>query len=231
MDSVPEHFTWKPTKKGKAKYFPDHIDLLHPSQILTRLWYNMLCIAMIEKVLYFLRTQLDHYLSLRTSQGEKIVLSDLTDKDGKVIVNGLAMTLVNIEEERMMRNQPHFKETPHGTVAKVNPEVVINLYVLFTANFGDDEVSYRESLKFISHIISFFQARNFFTPENYPGLDEKVKKLTADLHSLSLEQQNHLWGSLGTRYMTSVMYKLKVISIQEDEIRAEAPPIIKANLK
>lgn len=186
---------------------------------------------MIEKVLYFLRTQIDKYLALRTSQDDKIILSDLTDKDGKVIVSGLAMTLVNIEEERLMRNQPHFKETPHGTVAKVNPEVMINLYILFTANFGDDELSYRESLKFISHVIAFFQARNVFNPEAYPTLDEKIKKLTAELHSLSLEQQNHLWGSLGTRYMTSVMYKLKILAIQEEEIRSEAPPVIKANLK
>jgi len=141
------------------------------------------------------------------------------------------MTLVNIEEESTMKNRPFFKETPQGNMAKVNPEVMVNLYVLFTANFSDDEFGYRESLKFISRIISFFQGNRVFTPKLFPELDPSVEKITAEMFSMNFEQQNHLWGAIGAKSMTSVMYKLRVVAITDDEIRMEAPPITRADLK
>lgn len=174
---------------------------------------------------------MNHYLKLKTGAEDKILLTRILDKDGKLIVTELGMTLVNIEEESTMKNRPFYKETPQGKMAKVNPEVMVNLYVLFTANFGDDEFGYRESLKFISRIISFFQVNKVFTPKLFPGLDPDIEKVTAEMYSMSFEQQNHLWGSLGAKSMTSVMYKLRVLAITDDETRMEAPAITRAELK
>lgn len=186
---------------------------------------------MLEKVLFFLRNQVNRYLKLKTGSEDKLILSRILDKDGKLLVTDLGMTLVNIEEESTMRNMPFYKETPQGTMAKINPEVMVNLYVLFTANFSDDEFGYRESLKFISRIISFFQVNRVFTPKLFPELDPSIEKISAELFSMNFEQQNHLWGALGAKSMTSVMYKLRVIAISEDEIKMEAPPITRAELE
>jgi len=185
---------------------------------------------MIEKTLVFLKEEINKYLTLRTGFEDKISIASLLDKDGKLQVTDVTLTLVKIEEEKLLKNQTHYKETPQGTIAKVNPEMMVNLYVLFTSNFGDDELSYRESLKFISHIISFFQARNVFTPNQYPGLDSRVEKLVTELFTLSFEQMNNIWGSLGANYLTSVMYKIRLLAIQEDEFKMDAPPIVEGNL-
>ena len=185
---------------------------------------------MIEKTLVFIRDQINNYLTLRIGSEDKISLSSLLDKDSNLIATDLSMTLVNIEEEKVLKNQPHYRETPQGTIAKINPEIMVNLYVLFTANFGDDELGYRESLKFISYIIGFFQARNVFTPKRYPTLDPSIEKLLVEMYSMSFEAINNLWGSLGAKHMTSVLYKIRLLAIQEDEIKMDAPPIIEGRL-
>lgn len=185
---------------------------------------------MIEHVMQFIRDQINLYLYLKTGLDDRLVLSNLTDKDGKLLVSSLALTLVNIEEERLVKNQPYYKETPQGTLARINPAVMLNLYVLFSANFGDNEVNYRESLKFISYVISFFQVNQSFTPQSHPVLDSRIEKLVPELCSTSFEQLNYLWGSLGTKYLPSALYKVRLIAIQEDQVQMEAPPITEAKL-
>ena len=186
---------------------------------------------MIEQSLFFLKNQVNNYLKLRTGLEDKIELAPIFDKSGKLQVSGLTMTLVNIEEETMMKNQNLYRETPHGTIARTAPKVMVNLYLLITSNFGDDEFAYRESLKFISYVISFFQSHSVFVPSAYPELDGQIDKLTTELYSLSFEQQNNLWGSLGAKLMASVMYKIKLLAIYDDNIKTDAPPIMVTHLK
>lgn len=185
---------------------------------------------MIELALFFLKTQLNNYLKLRTGSEDKVELIPIFDKNGKLQVSNLAMTLVNIEEERVMKNQNLYRETPQGTLAKTDPKVMVNLYLLISANVGEDEFGYRESLKFISHVISYFQSHSLFTPANSPDLDDQIAKLSIELVTLSLEQQNNLWGALGAKQMCSVMYKVKLLAIYDDNIKMDAPPITEANL-
>lgn len=187
---------------------------------------------MIEKVMLFIKNQVNYYLNLRTGSDDKLELSPITDKDGTIIITNLGLTLVNIEEEKVIKNQqPFFKETPQGTIARVNPKIMVNLYLLFTANFGDDEFSYRESLKFISYVMGFFQSNQVFTPKLYPELESNVEKLVAELYTLPFEQLNYLWGAMGSKYITSVMYKMRMLAIYEDEIKSDAPPVTVAKLK
>lgn len=69
---------------------------------------------------------------------------------------------------------------------------------------------------YISYIIRFFQHRNVFTPQNSPSLDPGIEKMIADLHSLGFEQLNHLWAILGGKYLPSVMYKFRLLILDED---------------
>lgn len=185
---------------------------------------------MIEQTLYFLKSQIDNYLKLRTGSANKIDLIPIFDKNEKLQVKNLAMTLVNIEEEIVMKNQNLYRETTEGTIAKTEPKVMVNLYILITANFGDDEFSYRESLKFISYVIAFFQSHPVFSPSGYPDLDPQITRLITELFSLPFDQQNNLWSSLGAKLMTSVLYKIKLLPIYDDNIKMDAPPIVEANL-
>jgi hypothetical protein len=185
---------------------------------------------MIEKSLIFLRNRINTYLKLKTGEDNKINLTNLTDENGKTIIKDLGLSLVNVEEERVFKNQNPPVKNANGTFSVVNPEVSLNLFILISANFGNKETDYRESLKFLSHVVTFFQSRTLFTPMNSPELDPGIQKLVIELQNISFEAQNNLWASLGAKYMPSVLYKLRMITMQEMEVKMEAPPVTEANL-
>ena len=204
------------------------------SAIFKELRPNPNVFAVIDKALSFLTDEINAYLEFNVGSeyNDTVKLSAIVGQDGSSVKdtdNSLILSLVNIEEDRILKSQLPTVEKINGQVAKINPEVKLNLYLLFTANFNN----YKESLKFLSHIVSFFQINNVFTPGSHPTLDPAVRKLIVDMHTVSFEQQNNLWGSIGAKYMPSVMYKLRLIVIREAVIskRSDAisEPVISTN--
>lgn len=141
------------------------------------------------------------------------------DINRKIIVS-----LVNIEEETTLKNAAHYNRIGAGT-ANTNPPVYLNLYVLFSAHYD----VYSEALKGLSYVIQFFQSKNSFSLKNSPpngekgiGVEEIEKYETIQLHteiySLSFEQLNHLWGSLGGKQWPSVLYKVRLVQITENRV-------------
>ena len=185
---------------------------------------------MIDVTFLFLKNQLKAYLKLKKNAEEKVHISKLTDNAGKTIAKELTLTLVSIDEERLLRNQNLYQETEEGSFAKTNPEINLNLYCLITSNFGDKETDYEESLKFLSLAATFFQSRFVFNHKTSPDLDNGIKQMIVELQSPSFEEQNNLWSFVGASYLPSLLYKIKMITLKEAETLMEAPPITEANL-
>ena len=120
----------------------------------------------------------------------------------------IIITLVNIEEESSLKNGLHYRRTPVGGIEYENPPVYLNLYLLFTANFP---TKYENALVGLGKIIRFFQGQNTFSI-NQNG--EEIK-LTLDLYTMTFEQINHLWGSLGGKQIPFVMYKARLVIIND----------------
>jgi hypothetical protein len=184
---------------------------------------------MIHKALIFLRDQTNMYLKKVTGFDQKLTLSNLTDDSGKTIIKDLGLSLVNVEEEVIGKAQIPYRQMSDDNVYLANPPLNLNLYLLITANFGDTESAYQESLKFLSYVIRFFQAKNVFNHINTPDLDENIEKLIMELYSIPFEKQNYIWGSLGAKYLPSVMYKARIVTIMEGDIQLVLPPVKQAN--
>lgn len=187
---------------------------------------------MIDKALDILTHSMRDYLvrlpDLNITSQETIHLEHIVEADGSLALpdDSLGLTLVNIEEERVTKAQQGFVTTSEGRVAHANPELKLNLYILIVANFAN----YKTGLEFLSGAIRFFQSKNVFTPQNTPGIDPAIQKLIVEMYTLSFEKQNHLWGSLGAKYLPSVMYKVRMVSIQEAQAVDDQPPITMVNL-
>jgi hypothetical protein len=123
----------------------------------------------------------------------------------------IGLTLVNVEEERTVKTQTVALIDSDGRVSHVNPEIKLNLYMLVTSNFAN----YPTALEHLSAVIRFFQSKNVFYSQNSPTLPQSIGKLVAELYTINFEQQNHLWGSLGAKYVPSVIYRLRLLIIQE----------------
>ena len=64
--------------------------------------------------------------------------------------------------------------------------------------------------------MQFFQFQHVFTPITHPALDPRIQKVIVDLCTLNFEQINHLWSTLGGKYIPSVLYKVRQLTIDED---------------
>lgn len=182
---------------------------------------------MIDKALGTLADGLQNYLvripGLNISSREPVALKHVVEYDGSLALpdESLGIFLVNIEEERVTRSQIGHLTGPDGTVSHVNPEVKLNLYIVVAANFS----KYKTGLEYLSGAIRFFQGKSVFTPDNTPEMEPAIQKLIVEMITLSFEQQNHLWGSLGAKYLPSVLYRVRMLIMQEAMAFDEQPPV------
>jgi hypothetical protein len=198
---------------------------------------------MIHTTLTFLTDILNEYLKVRLSDPDvnRIFLTSVaTESQGIVIPSSsLGLSLINIEEDRIFKDQQTRKVNDSGETQYMNPELRLNLYILISSNFQDTVADdptddYAEGLKQLSYIISFFQAKNVFTPENTPllsSIDPDIEKLIVELYSYSFEQLYNFWTVVGTKYLPSVLYKVRLLKFQSDEVSAIMPSIDGTQLK
>jgi hypothetical protein len=189
---------------------------------------------MIDQCLDFLRGELNQFLKQKLSLAQdKVVLSGIIRQDGKLDpeleLESIAMMVVNIEEETAIQALTNYTERD-ASYFKSNPGMHLNLKVLTVLNF----THHSEALKFLSALLSFFQSRPVFKKEGYPQfMPSNVDQLRLKFISQTLEQQNHLWGTLGAKYLPSLMFKVSLLKVQEDQILEEVPRIgeIRTQLK
>lgn len=181
---------------------------------------------MIDRVMDFLRVQLDSYLRSKldpSSSSAFVQLANIAWHDTETNSNAAGeksnafISLVNIEEDRISQSQENFVRKD-GNVVYKNPKVHLNLYLLFSVNLS----SYIESLKRLSFIIRFFQYQNVFTPATSPSLPAEVDQLILDLYTTSFHDLNNLWGIMGSKYLPSVMYKMRMVVISEEFVQGTA---------
>jgi len=196
---------------------------------------------MIYSSLEFLTQELNAFIKLKVGDpvGDRIVLSSVTNETGIIIPDkSLGLSLINIEEERTIKEQRSTYINAVGKTEKRNPDIQLNLYVLITANFqnknaNDSTDDYVEGLKQLGYAISFFQSKNVFTKENSPSLSGKdpgLTKIVVELYSYSFEQLYNFWTVVGAKYLPSVLYKVKTIRIQENQLLESGDPIEKIHL-
>ena len=187
---------------------------------------------MIDAALQLLRDELTSYLS--TKDAATVVIDNIglfETPAGNSLTDNIVITLVNVEEESTLKNQPALKRPFINTAIYENAPVYLNLYVLFTCNYSGND--YILALKRLSFVIRFLQSKNVFSSSSSVSggsinLDEDDLvdlKFTMELYTLTFEQINHLWGSLGGRQIPFVMYKLRLVSITERALVREVPLI------
>lgn len=185
---------------------------------------------MIDRALLLLSEELNNYLKYSPEAADiridNIGMLETSNSDG--LNRHIVITLVNVEEESTLKNITPLKKGFSGMAAYENPPVFLNLYVLITCNYSGNE--YILALMRLSAIIRFFQSRNSFSTSNAttvaaPAADTVDLKFTMELYTLTFEQINHLWGSLGGRQVPFVMYKLRLVAITDRAVLRTVPVV------
>ncbi len=186
---------------------------------------------MILQTLKILSNELESFLDTFAEDGvdsNRVVLGNIAFHEVEkyrpnsveaTIDDKIVLSVVQVEEEKVLKNNSHFtKNTPLTTVDYHNPKVHVNLYILVTFN----SLLYENAMTYLSRVIRFFQSKNVFTDQNttpiLSGINEMDRfdtfKIMMELYTLTFEQQNHLWGMMGSKQLPAIMYKLRVIDLE-----------------
>lgn len=175
---------------------------------------------MIHEVVPIIMGELNQFFQVRFGTNEdKVVLSNIVTQEGKIAIQGenkIIVTLLNIERDGS--NQAF----GNGFV-KTNPPVHINLYILISAYF--ETSNYVEALKFLSGVIGFFQSHNSFDHQNTPHFPVEAGKIKMEIVNIDFKELSNMWASIGAKYLPSVIYKLRTLDMNEDNIQDEIPAI------
>jgi len=176
---------------------------------------------MIDDVIQFLRDRLNQSVPRDSSD---VVAEDLfvfpgPGKDDSIGLksDAVSILLVRIEEDTALRKPDRYERVSSaGARQRAEPEIRMNLWVLFVAKFPDD---YGQSLHQLSRLVRYFQNHRVFNQENSPNLKPEISQLVLELITSSFSEQNEIWGALRSAYQPSALYKVKLIVFQDDDSR------------
>jgi len=180
---------------------------------------------MIDTALNFVVHELNSFLRARLGSTDSVaVLSGLSAMDGAalpVFEGKLVVTLVNIGQETAAPAPGIPVRTSGGGYAGAPAPLHLNLYVMMSASFDH----YAEGLKVLSYVLGYFQARPAFDAQSGPGFPTGLDKLSCELVNLSTQELHNVWAVLGARYRPSALYKLRMVTRQQDGPGTVTPAI------
>ena len=171
-------------------------------------------------MIYKSLTYIKEYLSDKLKADGWTVELNAVSKEEQPSGRDILITLLQIEEERDTKSQEYYRKTDTGIMVQINPEIKINLYILISSQ----KEQYETALRQISQVIGIFQTKNTFDKKeiNKAG----IESLTLDLYSLTFEQNNSLWQTVGTKIMPAVMYKIRTLVVEESDTGMPMPIVL-----
>ena len=179
---------------------------------------------MIDAALSFIAAEVNAHLLKRSGSGLGAVsMGPIADDRGLWTVpqDSFRLSLFQIDEERTTRQQVPERTLIGGRDVALPPVLKLNLVLLFAGRFQQ----YDQALRTLSLILSFFHARPVFTPASSPALPVAFERLAMDLLSYSPEQMNQMWACLGAKHLPSVVYRLRLVLLQDVEPLGTGAPI------
>ena len=183
---------------------------------------------MIDKTLDLIRKEVNSFIIAKLNDAtitNRVALTSFVDESGRMTIPAdmVGLSLLNIEEERTLKSAGLIATTKaESHTSFVSPPVCLNLQIMFTAYFNN----YIESLKHISYIIACLQTKPVFDADNTPDMANlPTEKLVFELNTLGLEQQHYIWAMIGLRYLPSVVYRVRMLTVFERDVVLEVANI------
>lgn len=181
-------------------------------------------LTVIDAALKFLTDQVNAQLLRRTGASlSEAEPGPLVDDKGAWVqpVNSLRLALFQIDEERSLREQLPSRVLVGGREVVMPPPLKLNLVVVLAARFQQ----YDQALRTLSLVLTYFQSHPLFTPADSPGLPTGIDRLAVELQSYGPEQLNQMWTCFGAKHLPAIVYRLRMVVLQDDEPSGTGQPI------
>ena len=179
---------------------------------------------MIHQVLPAIVRELTEYLESRFGiSDDQVTLGNVVNQDGSLAVDGnkLVVSLINIARDGS-------KGSMSGLGGNYHPPVFVNLYVIFAGVYNQSNISsqdYLESLKMISGVISFFQARCMFDAHTTPDFPADAGRIVCEIENVEFRELVNLWSLSGAKYVPSIIYRFRSLNMEEGLVTDEMPHV------
>ncbi|MFT5780054.1 MAG: hypothetical protein ACI837_003015 [Crocinitomicaceae bacterium] len=182
---------------------------------------------MIKDALVFLRDYLNREIRLTYGIDEdKVVVGSLIDPDGSLaaeMTNRMVLSLVCLEQEAASGDSGKYISSSAGGFERKSPPIHLNLFVLMSANYHSS--NYLEALKMLSSSIAIFQGSSVFDRSSHPEMEKSLNRLALEIVNMPLKDYSNIWNGIGAKYVPSIMYKIRLVTIEKDKIVGIIPEI------
>lgn len=161
---------------------------------------------MIRMVLTHFAARLDEYLRRKFPQPEGVTEVGFIGNGSEERPCKLIISLVNIEREAAGGISAGIRRSG-SEYERSYPPLLLNLDLMLAAVY--DEKRYTESLSVLSETLTFMQSHPYF--------DLNGQMYTIEIVTLSAQDINNIWTTLGGQYYPSVMCKLRRLMIDAGE--------------
>lgn len=179
---------------------------------------------MLDIAVKTIKTKLNAYLSKHyTFDDDPVIIAPLFEHDSLSAncKNKLSVFVVNLEKDTTYKKQIH-NISSGGSNFNTAPPLYLNMHIMIGAYF--DTSRYEQSLQLLSTAIQCFQELPVIDRENTPGMPETIEKLMLDIENISIRELSNLWGMLGGRYYPSILYRVRVVTIDGQAIISRSHP-------
>jgi len=191
---------------------------------------------MLSHALTIVINELEKHLTDTFGTGAQVRLGNIAEGIGTggpptVPRDILVFSMVNIREEKTLKNLSNqVRNDATLRVVYENPPIFLNFHILLVATHS----IYGNALLMLSRAIRFFQFRNVFDQNSVAPLSLTLNaptntldqletfKLIFDLYSPTMEEVNHLWGTLGGKQYPFVLYSLRLLELKFKAAQSEA---------
>jgi hypothetical protein len=170
---------------------------------------------MIDLALKFLQEQLTAHINAQPDlEDVDLKLSNLVNETGSIAFgeNSLAMTVICLNDDPLTKSQLTGYAQLGKRPSQLLQEMNLSLHLLLAANFKD----YSRAWKALYHIFAYFKAHPIFTPSEFPTLSPSIGKMAVEQEILGYEQLNHVWSIVGGKQLPSIMFRVRVLLLQEE---------------
>jgi len=169
---------------------------------------------MIYEVLQTLTDNLNIYFRTKLKiQEDKAELSAIVNQDGTIALqseNKVLVTLLNIERE------------PFSASGQIigRQKLSLNLMVIFSCHFSNS--NYSEAIRFLDLIITYFEENYTLEAQNIYDGNNKIK---IEIETYNIDKVHNIWATIGAKYLPSVVYKLRMVVVDSNNISSFTPAV------
>jgi hypothetical protein len=176
---------------------------------------------MIDAAINHIADHLNQYLKRSFDLNEDVVvISNILEQDGTIspnVENKLVLFLINVEKDTTPFRSSKGNLSGLNRSIVTYPPIYLNLYLMVAGHFNGK--NYPEALKFLSNAIIFFQRCPVLDHDNTPAMDSRIEKLVLEIENLNIKDLSTLWSAITGKYLPSIIYKVRMVTIDSDDVR------------